>query len=114
MKILKRLSTAFYPETDGSIKWINQELEAYLRCFILYYQNNWEQLLSIAIFTINSRTSSVTGFSPFFAIHGYDIKPIETEKPLKTKSITPTAKKEAFISRLKNVTKMAQTIMAAA
>jgi hypothetical protein len=63
---------------------------------------------------INSRISSVTGFSPFFATHGYDIKPIETKEPLKTKGIIPIAKKEAFISKLKNVTEMAQIMMAAA
>jgi hypothetical protein len=62
---------------------------------------------------INSRISFVTGFSPFFATHGYDIKPIETKELLKTKGTIPIAKKEAFISKLKNVTKMAQTIMAA-
>jgi hypothetical protein len=63
---------------------------------------------------INSRTSSVTGFSPFFATHGYDIEPIETEEPLRTKGIIPIAKEEAFIFKLKNVTKMAQIMMAAA
>jgi hypothetical protein len=63
---------------------------------------------------INSRTSSVTGFSPFFAIYGYNIEPIETKEPLKTKGITPIVKEEAFISKLKDVTKMAQTMMAAA
>jgi hypothetical protein len=63
---------------------------------------------------INSRTSSVTGFSPFFATHGYDIKPIETKELLRTKGITPITKKEAFISKLKNITKMAQIIIAAA
>jgi hypothetical protein len=63
---------------------------------------------------INSRTSSVTGFNPFFATHGYNIEPIKTEEPLKTKNTIPIAKKEAFIFKLKNITKMAQTIMAAA
>jgi hypothetical protein len=114
MKISKRLSTAFHPETDGSTERINQELEAYLRCFISYYQDDWEQLLPIATLAINGRTLFVTGFNPFFATHGYDIKLIKTEKPLKTKNTTPTAKEEAFISKLKNVTEMAQTIIAAA
>jgi hypothetical protein len=114
MKILRRLSTAFHPKTDESTERMNQELEAYLRCFVLYYQNDWEQLLPIAMLVINSRTSSVIRFSPFFATHGYDIKPIEIEEPLRTKGIIPTAKGEAFISKLKDVIEMAQTIMAAA
>jgi hypothetical protein len=114
MKISRRLFTAFHPETDGSTKRMNQELEAYLRCFVLYYQNDWEQLLPIVMLAINGRTSFVIGFSPFFATHGYNIKLIETKEPLKTKGITFIAKKEAFISKLKNITEMAQIMMAAA
>jgi hypothetical protein len=60
---------------------------------------------------INGRTSSVTGFSPFFATYGYDIKPIKIEKSLKTKGIIPIAKREAFIFKLKDVIEMAQIIM---
>jgi hypothetical protein len=114
IKISKRLSTAFYSETNGSIERMNQKLKAYLRYFVSYYQNDWEQFLPIAILAINGRTSSVTGFSPFFATHSYDIKPIKTKEPLKIKGITPIAKKKAFISKLKNVTKMAQIMIAAA
>jgi hypothetical protein len=62
---------------------------------------------------INSRISSVTGFSPFFATHGYDIKLIKIEEPLRTKGTIFIAKREAFIFKLKNVTKMAQIMMAA-
>jgi hypothetical protein len=101
MKILKRLFTAFHPETDGSIERMNKKLEAYLRYFVSYYQNNWEQLLSIVTLAINGRISSVIKFSPFFAIYGYDIKSIKTKEPLKMKSIIPAAKKEAFIFKLK-------------
>jgi hypothetical protein len=107
MKILKRLFTAFHPETDGSTERMNQELEAYLRCLVSYYQDDWKQILPIAILAINGRTSFVTRFSPFFATHNYDIEPIKTEEPLRTEGISPTAKEGAFISKLKNVTKVA-------
>jgi hypothetical protein len=40
---------------------------------------------------INSRTSSVTGISPFFATHGYNIEPIKIEEPLRAEGKTPVA-----------------------
>jgi hypothetical protein len=36
VKVEQRLSTAFHPETDGAIERINQEIQAYLRAFIIY------------------------------------------------------------------------------
>lgn len=114
MKITRRLSTAYHPETDGSTERMNQELEAYLRCFASYYQDNWQQLLPVAMMAINGRTSSVTGFSPFFATHGYNIEPIEVDEPLRTNGKTPIAKGETFIQRLRETTEMAQTMIGAA
>lgn len=114
MKITRRVSTAFHPATDGSTERMNQELEAYLRCYISYYQDDWEQLLPVAMLAINGRTSSVTGMSPFFATHGYDVEPIQVEEPLRPYGKTPIAKGEALISRLREATEVAQTMMAAA
>ncbi|KAK1914303.1 hypothetical protein P3342_007549 [Pyrenophora teres f. teres] len=114
LKITRRLSTAFHPETDGSTERMNQELEAYLRCFVSYYQDDWEQLLPVAMLAINGRTSSVTGMSPFFATHGYNIEPIEVEEKLRTTGRTPIAKGEALIAKLQDATEMAQTMIAAA
>lgn len=114
MKITRRLSTAFHPETDGSTERVNQELEAYLRCFVSYYQDDWEQLLPVAMLAINNRTSSATGMSPFFATHGYHVHPIEVDEPLRTSGGTPIATGEALISKLKEATENAQIMMAAA
>lgn len=114
MRITRRLSTAFHPETDGATERMNQELEAYLRCFISYYQDDWEQLLPIAMLAINNRVSSVIGTSPFFATHGYNVDPIEVEEALRTGGNTPIAKGGTFLFKLKEATEMAQTMMATA
>ena len=36
-----KLSTAFYLQTDGQIKRMNQELEQYLRFFVDHRQKDW-------------------------------------------------------------------------
>ena len=37
--------TAYYPQTDGQIKRLNQTLKQYLKHYINYIQNNWTSLL---------------------------------------------------------------------
>ena len=56
---------------------------------------------------INGRTSLVTRISPFSAIHGYDVSPIEINELLKTKGESPVAKGEAFLAKLREATKIA-------
>lgn len=40
LRVERRLSTAYHPEIDGSIERQNQEVEAYLRRFCTYAQDN--------------------------------------------------------------------------
>ena len=71
VKIIRRLSTAFYPETDGATKRANQELEMYLRIFTSFQQEDWVFQLPIAMMVLNSRVSQSIGLLPFFMTHGY-------------------------------------------
>jgi len=48
--IESKLSTVFYPQTDGQTKRVNQELEQYLRIFINHKQEQWPEWLGIAEF----------------------------------------------------------------
>jgi hypothetical protein len=45
LKITRRLSTAYHPETDGATERANQVLEHYLRCYTTYWQDDWAGLL---------------------------------------------------------------------
>ena len=67
LEIETKLSTAFYPQTDGQTKWMNQELEQYLRFFVDYRQKDWLEWLALAEFVVNNKAHTATKVSPFIA-----------------------------------------------
>ena len=72
LKITRRLSTAFHPQTDGQTERQNQTLEHYLRCYCNYRQDDWVSRLAMAEFTYNNSVHSTTGTTPFRALYGFD------------------------------------------
>ena len=66
-----RMSTAFHPQTDGQTERMNQTIEAYLRSFVNYEQNDWVELLPMAEFAYNNSVTTATGLSPFYANFGF-------------------------------------------
>ncbi|KAM4055235.1 integrase core domain-containing protein [Hirsutella rhossiliensis] len=43
--VTQKLSTAYHPQTDGGPERMNQEIEAYLRAYVSYVQDDWGELL---------------------------------------------------------------------
>jgi hypothetical protein len=74
LEIHHKLSTAYYPETDGATKRLNQTLKQYLRHFVNYQQDNWIKLLLIAQLAYNATATLTTGISPFYANYGFNPK----------------------------------------
>jgi transposase InsO family protein len=72
MGIKHKLSTAFHPQTDGQTERNNQTLEAYLRHYVNYVQDNWVALLPMAQVAINNNASETTHVTPFYANFGKD------------------------------------------
>ena len=72
LNIQTALSTAHHPQTDGQTERLNQAMEAYLRIFTSYHQEDWVDLLPFAEFAYNDQKHSFTGMSPFFIQYGYD------------------------------------------
>ncbi len=63
--IKRKLSTAFYPQTDGQTERQNSTMEAYLRVFVNWEQGNWARLLPIAEFVYNNAKNASTGHTFF-------------------------------------------------
>ena len=88
------MSTAYHPQTDGQTERVNQELEQYLRCYVNYDQDDWDQYLHTAEYAYNNREHSSIKMSPFRAVYGRDC----TLNISPQKSIAPAA--EDYSKRL--------------
>ncbi len=67
-----KLSTAFHPQIDGRTKRQNSIIEAYLRAFVNWEQDNWARLLPIAEFAYNNAKNASSGHTPFELNCGYN------------------------------------------
>jgi hypothetical protein len=72
LKIERKLSTAYHPETDGQTERINAILEQYLRCYCSYQQDDWAKWLPIAEFAHNNTYSDTIKNTPFYGNFGYN------------------------------------------
>jgi len=104
--IESKLSTAFYPQTDGQTERVNQELEQYLRMFINHRQEQWPEWLGTAEFAYNNKVHSSTQMTPFKANYGQDPRMgFEERKKRKYEG----AKK--FIEKMKEIQKEARAAL---
>ncbi len=69
--IKRKLSIAFHSQTDGQTERENSTMEAYLRAFVNWEQNNWANLLPMAEFAYNNAKNVSTGHTPFEVNCGY-------------------------------------------
>jgi hypothetical protein len=116
LRIERRLSTAFHPQTDGATERKNIEAEVVIVQWINYAQDDWATWLPVVQLALNGRDSTTTGVSPFFLSHGYPLRIIDpltdVAAPVNPKS--PIQKGEAIVAKIKAVTQWAQSEMAKA
>ncbi|GAA5865997.1 hypothetical protein JCM1840_003369 [Sporobolomyces johnsonii] len=89
------MSTAYHPQSDGITERLNQSLEQYLRIFVNYAQDDWEELLPLAAFVHNDTIHSSTKSTPFFANYGFHPRFTVTFKDFGTKPLDPDAASRA-------------------
>jgi hypothetical protein len=54
LDIRLKMSSPFYPQTDGDTEQVNQKLECYLRNCCNYQENNWFEILPMAEYAYNN------------------------------------------------------------
>lgn len=70
LSVSHALSSAYHPQTDGQTERANRVLEEMLRAYVGPMQNDWDQMLSMAEFAVNSAWHESTQTSPFFLNYG--------------------------------------------
>ena len=84
--IKRKMSTAFHPQTDGQMEWLNHKINQYLRTYVNDRQDEWAKWIKIAQFVWNNMVSEVTTNSPFGITWSYSphmgVEPAETVAPV--------------------------------
>lgn len=116
LKIRRRLSTAWHPETDGSTERKNEDIEFYFRAFCNYDQSDWHDLCPLAQLVCNTRVASAIGVSPYFLQHGYNFEPWDIPNSCYRRgpARSPVQKADAILTKLNAGFEHAKLAMAAA
>ena len=75
-----RLSTAYYPQTNGLVKRFNKTLCEILAKYSGMYREDWDVFLPSALFVYRTIRQSTTRYEPFYLTYGREATlPIELE-----------------------------------
>jgi len=103
--IQTKLSTVFYPQTDGQTECMNQELEQYLQSFVDHRQKDWPEWLALAEFVVNNEIHSTTKMSLFIVNYGRELR---MGRDIRRKG--KVEKATEFVERLKKVQEEAEAV----
>lgn len=65
------MSSSYHPQTDGQIEWLNQCLQAFLRCSVHSCPQQWNKWLPLAEFWYNTSFHPALGHTPFEVLYGH-------------------------------------------
>ncbi|KAL1952625.1 hypothetical protein VTO42DRAFT_4595 [Malbranchea cinnamomea] len=94
-------------------------LEAYIRHFTTYAQDNWYSLLPMVALHVTARPANATGLSPFLLTHGWEVNALELFGDSSSTVVapgrnSPAAQGERIVNHLHQALEWAQASMAAA
>jgi transposase InsO family protein len=64
-------STPFHPQTNGMVERMHGVLGSLITKMSTGSASKWDEFLPAAVFLLNSRTHTTTGFSPFSLVYGF-------------------------------------------
>ena len=70
-KIKHVFSTPYHPQTNGSLERSHLTLKEYLKHYINQNQTDWDEYISLAMFTYNTHVHRSTEFTPYELIFGH-------------------------------------------
>jgi len=71
LQVKKIHTTAYHPEGNGALERSHRMLKEYLRSFVNKKLNDWDELISYAMYTYNTSIHTSTNYTPFELIYGY-------------------------------------------
>lgn len=71
LRIMRKLSTAFYLQIDSQTKKQNSNIKVYFQVFTNFEQDDWARLLPMAKFTYNNANNASTNHTLFELNYGY-------------------------------------------
>ena len=71
LKIKKIQTTAFYPESNGSLERSHRVLVEYLRHYVREHQTNWDKWIPYAVYVYNTMVHTTTAYTPFELVYGF-------------------------------------------
>jgi hypothetical protein len=106
LKIKKIQSTAFHPESQGSIERSHRVLAEYLRHYIKEDQMNCDEWVPFAAYAYNTSEHSATGHTPFKLVfgHPFSLPPAVRSQP------TPRYNYDNYVSELRGRLQTAQHV----
>jgi hypothetical protein len=64
------MTTAYHPQTNGLTERFNKTLTDMMSMYVDVEQKDWDLVLPFVTFAYNTAKQDVTGFTPFFLLHG--------------------------------------------
>ena len=71
LRIKKIQTTAFHPESNGSLERTSRVLTEYLRHYVREDQTNWDEWILYAVYVYNTTVHTTTAYTPFELAYGF-------------------------------------------